>query len=94
MGTGKTTRKGKETVLLAKRGNGLKIVDHAVRQVIFTPPGPLSEKPQQIHAGLERLYGDARRPRAIRPARAPRVDLLGQPVQLTDPGSKRAPKTH
>jgi N6-adenosine-specific RNA methylase IME4 len=60
--TGKTTRKGKETVLLAKRGNGLRIVDQGVRQVIFAPLGKRhSEKPQQVHEGLERLYGDARR---------------------------------
>jgi N6-adenosine-specific RNA methylase IME4 len=61
MGNGKTTRKGKETVWLAKRGNGLKIVDHGVRQVIFAPRGSHSEKPQQLHEGLERLYGDVRR---------------------------------
>jgi hypothetical protein len=58
---GKTTRKGKETLLLAKRGKGLKRVDKGVRQVIFAPPGRHSEKPQQIHEGLERLYGDVRR---------------------------------
>jgi N6-adenosine-specific RNA methylase IME4 len=57
MGTGKTTRKGKETVLLWTRGKGLKIVDHGVRQVIFAPRGKHSEKPQQVHEGLERLYG-------------------------------------
>jgi N6-adenosine-specific RNA methylase IME4 len=49
-------------VLLAKRGNGLRIVDQGVRQVIFAPLGKRhSEKPQQVHEGLERLYGDARR---------------------------------
>jgi len=62
MSTGKTTRKGKETVLLWKRGKGLPIVDHGVRQVFFAPRGVHSEKPQQIHEGLERLYGpDVRR---------------------------------
>jgi N6-adenosine-specific RNA methylase IME4 len=54
---GKTTRKGKESVTLWKRGNGLKIVNHSVRQVIFAPRGKHSEKPQQIHEALERLYG-------------------------------------
>jgi len=58
---GKTTRKGRETVLSFKRGKGLKIVDHSVRQVIFGPVGKHSEKPQQVHEGLERLYGDVRR---------------------------------
>jgi N6-adenosine-specific RNA methylase IME4 len=59
---GKTTRKGKETVFLTKRGKGLKIADHSVRQVIFAPLGKRhSEKPQQVHEGLERLYGDVRR---------------------------------
>jgi N6-adenosine-specific RNA methylase IME4 len=50
-------------VLLTKRGNGLKVVDNSVRQVIFAPIGKRhSEKPQQIHEGLERLYGpDVRR---------------------------------
>src|SRR5262249_40669172 len=52
----------KETVLLTKRGRGLKIVDHSVRQVIFATLGQLhSEKPQQVHEGLERLYGNVRR---------------------------------
>jgi N6-adenosine-specific RNA methylase IME4 len=32
-----------------------------VRQVIIAPPGRHSEKPQQIHEGLERLYADVRR---------------------------------
>ncbi len=62
MGNGKTTRKGAETVLLWRRGKGLSIVDHNVRQVIFAPRGKRhSEKPQQVHEGLERLYGDVRR---------------------------------
>jgi N6-adenosine-specific RNA methylase IME4 len=58
---GKHTRKGKETVWLAKRGNGLKIVDHGVREVILAPIGEPSEKPQEVHEGLERLYGEMRR---------------------------------
>lgn len=57
IGGGKTTRKGKESVTLWKRGNGLRVVDHSVRQVIFAPIGRHSEKPRQIHEGLERLYG-------------------------------------
>ena len=62
MVNGKITRKGKETVLLTKRGKGLKIVDHSVRQVIFATLGKLhSEKPQQVYEGLERLYGNVRR---------------------------------
>jgi N6-adenosine-specific RNA methylase IME4 len=45
-----------------RRGKGLKIANHNVRQVIFAPRGKRhSEKPQQVHEGLERLYGDVRR---------------------------------
>lgn len=55
---GKSTRKGSERAEMWKRGNGLRVKDHGVREVIFAPLGILhSEKPQQVHERLERLYG-------------------------------------
>ena len=65
---GKTTRKGKESVTLWKRGNGLRIASHKVRQVIFARVEKHSRKPQQIHEALERLYGPQVR----------RLELLGR----------------
>jgi N6-adenosine-specific RNA methylase IME4 len=60
-GAGKTTRKGAENMWLAKRGKGLPVRDHGVRQVIFAPRGRHSEKPDAVYQAIERLYGPVRR---------------------------------
>lgn len=54
---GKHTRKGSECAEMWKRGKGLRVIDHGVREVIFARPGIHSEKPQQVHERLEQLYG-------------------------------------
>jgi N6-adenosine-specific RNA methylase IME4 len=60
-GTGYYTRKGSETLLLAKRGNGLKRCDRGVPEVILAPRRQHSQKPDQAAERLERLFGDVRR---------------------------------
>ena len=61
-GIGSDDLSGEPHLIFGHFGKGLKIVDHSVRQVIFATLGKLhSEKPQQVHEGLERLYGNVRR---------------------------------
>ena len=55
------TRKQAESCLLFKRGKGLPVLDHAVRQCIFAPPGAHSRKPDEAYDRLHRLYGDVER---------------------------------
>ncbi len=61
MGNGKHTRKVCETAWGGKRGQGIPIRDHAVKQLIVAPRGAHSEKPDAAYHALERLYGDVRR---------------------------------
>ena len=61
MGNGKHTRKMCETAWGGKRGRGIPIRDHAVKQLIVAPRGAHSEKPDAAYHALERLYGDVRR---------------------------------
>jgi len=59
--TGKTTRKGVENMLGAKRGSGIPIRDHGVDQRVFALKAVHSEKPDEAYHRLERLYGDVHR---------------------------------
>jgi N6-adenosine-specific RNA methylase IME4 len=61
MGNGKTTRKNCESLWGSKRGAGIPVRDHAVRQTIEAPRRRHSEKPDVAYQALERLYGDVRR---------------------------------
>lgn len=61
LGLGKHTRKQVEPCLLFTRGKGLKVLDHAVRQLIVAPAREHSRKPELAREGLERLYGDVTR---------------------------------
>jgi N6-adenosine-specific RNA methylase IME4 len=61
IGTGLTTRKNCESLWGSKRGRGLPIRDHGVRQKIEAPRGRHSAKPAEAYEALERLYGDVRR---------------------------------
>lgn len=51
------TRKQLEPVWLFKRGKGLAVLDHAVRQLIIESPGTHSRKPVEAAQRLERLFG-------------------------------------
>ena len=55
------TRKQLEPCWLFKRGKGLPVCDHAVRQLIIAPPTAHSRKPAEQYDRLERLYGEPRR---------------------------------
>ena len=57
LGLGKHTRKQVEPCLLFRRGKGLRVFDHAVRQLIVEPAREHSRKPELARDGLERLYG-------------------------------------
>ena len=57
LGMGKHTRKQVEPCLLFARGKGLRVLDHAVRQLIVAPAREHSRKPELAREGLERLYG-------------------------------------
>lgn len=61
IGMGRHSRKQAEQCLLFSRGNGCKVLDHAVRQCIFAPPSEHSRKPPETYDRLYRLYGDVPR---------------------------------
>lgn len=51
------TRKQVEPVWLFKRGKGLPVLAHDVRQLIIEPATTHSRKPEEVALRLERLYG-------------------------------------
>lgn len=51
------TRKQLEPVWLFKRGKGLPVLDHSVRQLIIAPPSEHSRKPPEQYDRLDALYG-------------------------------------
>lgn len=55
------TRKQVEPVWLFKRGKGLPVKSHAVRQLIVAPPREHSRKPPEAAERLEELFGDVTR---------------------------------
>ena len=60
-GMGYTTRKNTETVIFGTRGQGLKVIDHGVRQGFSAPVREHSRKPDEAFDALERLFGQVRR---------------------------------
>ena len=65
------TRKQLEPCLLFKRGKGLPVLSHAVRQLILAPPREHSRKPDAQYERLSALYGDA----------VPRLELFARTAQ-------------
>lgn len=65
------SRKQGEMVLLFKRGKGLKVLRHDVRQIIIAPPREHSRKPDAVFDRIEALCGDV--PRSEMFAREPRA---------------------
>lgn len=57
IGMGYHTRKQAEICLLFKRGNGLPVKNHAVRQIIREPKRQHSRKPDKQYDRLDALYG-------------------------------------
>lgn len=60
-GMGKYTRNQVEPCLLFKRGKGLKVRSHSVRQLIVSPRREHSRKPDAQYAALEALFGETSR---------------------------------
>jgi N6-adenosine-specific RNA methylase IME4 len=62
IGMGYHTRKQAELCLLFKRGKGLPVKSHSVRQIIRAPKREHSRKPDEQYDALDALYGtDLRR---------------------------------
>lgn len=55
------SRKQVEPVWLFKRGKGLPVLSHSVRQLIIAPPREHSRKPAEAAEGLEEMFGDVTR---------------------------------
>jgi N6-adenosine-specific RNA methylase IME4 len=72
IGMGKYTRKQVEPCLLFKRGKGVKVRDHSVRQLIVAPKREHSRKPDEQYDRLTALFGDV-----------PRIELF---ARTTRPG--------
>jgi site-specific DNA-methyltransferase (adenine-specific) len=60
MGMGHYTRANTEPVLLGVKGSPV-VVDHSVRQVVYSPHLGHSVKPQAVHWALQTLHGDVPR---------------------------------
>ena len=61
IGKGYYTRKASEQALLFTRGNGLRVMDRGVNQVLHAPRREHSRKPDEVAEALERLFGPVRR---------------------------------
>ena len=61
IGMGKYTRKQVEPCLLFKRGKGVPVRDHSVRQLIVAPKREHSRKPDEQYPALESMFGDVTR---------------------------------
>ena len=83
-GTGYYTRKGSETLLLAKRGQGLTRRDRGVPEVILAPRRRHSQKPAEAAERLERLFGDVRRIELFARERRPGWDAWGDEAGAFD----------
>ena len=54
---GRYTRANTEVVLIGKRGAGVPIVNHSVRQIVNAPVREHSRKPQEVADGIHSLVG-------------------------------------
>ena len=61
MNGGNYTRANTEDLLIATRGKGLERLSASVKQVIYSPLGEHSAKPEEARFRLEKLYGDVPR---------------------------------
>lgn len=67
LGLGNYTRLGMEPCLLFRRGRGLPVIMHDVRQVLLQERGPHSKKPADFLIRMARMHGDV-----------PRIELFGR----------------
>lgn len=80
IGMGRYTRNQIEPCLLFKRGKGVRICDHAIRQLIVAPKREHSRKPDEQYPRLEALFGDVPRIELFARNRRPGWDAWGNQV--------------
>jgi N6-adenosine-specific RNA methylase IME4 len=90
MGCGHTTRKNSEPVLLFRRGKGLRILSHSVRELVIEPRMNHSRKPQIVHDDIIRLVGDQRRCELFARRHTPGWDCYGLELDGVDLTTKIA----
>lgn len=90
MSMGYHTRKQKEDCWLFKRGRGLPVLHHDVRQVIVAPSEGHSRKPPAQYERLERLYGNVPRLEMFARSSAPGWDAWGNEVGKFDAPASRS----
>ena len=61
MGMGNGSRANVEVVLRGKKGKGVKVKDHGIRQFIESVPEGHSKKPDEFYKRVELLYGKVSR---------------------------------
>lgn len=86
MSMGYHSRKQKEDCWLFKRGKGLPVLAHDVRQVIIAPSLGHSRKPPEQYDRLQRLYGEVPRIELFARNTAPGWDAWGNEVGKFDLG--------
>lgn len=58
MGMGNYTRANAEICMLAKKGNGCKVLDRSIKQIIDLPISKHSKKPDEVRRRIIGLFGD------------------------------------
>lgn len=58
---GSYSRSNIEVCLLATKGKGLKVLTHSESQLMISPRGSHSSKPEEARKKIERLFGKGRR---------------------------------
>jgi N6-adenosine-specific RNA methylase IME4 len=91
MGCGYYTRANVEVCFLATRGSP-KRVDRGVRSLIVAPRREHSRKPDQVRAGIERLFGDVPRIELFARQSTPGWDTFGNQTTLFDQVEEASPQ--
>ncbi len=91
MNGGNHTRANSEDLLIATKGKGLERKNAGVKQVIYSPLGSHSQKPEEARRRLEELYGDVSRIELFSRTAAPGWDAWGNEAE--DPAVELVPAT-
>ena len=84
MNGGNYTRANTEDLLIATRGKGLERLSASVKQVIYSPLGEHSAKPEEARFRLEKLYGDVPRIELFSRCGAPGWHHWGNQAESSD----------
>lgn len=90
MSMGYYSRKQVEPLWLFKRGKGVPVQAHDIRQLIIAPRGEHSRKPHQVYDNLERMFGDVPRLELFARNTRPGWTSWGNEVGKFDPASSSA----